>query len=117
MAIENVNEKEIKKRISLYLRNKLGILPNKKGHNYLIEAITSTLVDWPVTIPICELYKLVAEKNQTTAARIERCIRTAIDSADEESMKAMFIVAYKRGKRIKNGEFISTIAEVLYYSL
>ena len=59
---------------------KEGINPKHKGFSYLVSAILVNLfTEQPMAIG--KVYMLVAQEYDTTAPRVERCIRTAIESA------------------------------------
>ena len=72
--------------------NELGITFSFGGREYLKTAITMVLEKG--RIPSKELYIDVAKKHKTTATRVERSIRNAIqaciDNADKETIKKYF---------------------------
>lgn len=59
---------------------KEGLNPKHKGFSYLVSAILINLfTEQPMAIG--KIYTLVAQEYDTTAPRVERCIRTAIEAA------------------------------------
>ena len=84
----------------------LGVPCHIKGHPYLINAVTSVL------------YPFVASTHNTTASRVERAIRHAIecgwDRGDLEVIQHYFgnTISYSKGKPT-NSEFIARVANVV----
>lgn len=95
----------------------LGIPANIKGYQYLREAVRMVLGDSTLTGRITkELYPGVARRFNTTASKVERAMRHAIEVAWNRGR--MDVVNKMYGHRIfdrqdkpTNGEFISCIAE------
>lgn len=54
------------------LFTKIGVRADLKGFNYLIEAVKIGYM------PICEIYKKIAEMYGTTPSKVERCIRYVV---------------------------------------
>ena len=97
----------------------LGVPDHIKGHPYLIMAIGAVVEDETLINAITkELYPGVAKKYNTTASRVERAIRHAIecgwDRGDLDVMGAYFgnTVAIDKGKPT-NSEFIARISNVV----
>ena len=123
--IENKNEKtnlknikQIEERISRIFIG-MGIPPHIKGYGYLREGVKLT-VGCPELINCVtkKLYPMIGEKFSTSASKVERAIRHAIEVAwnrgKVEVFNALFGVrAYNENERPTNSEFIALIADRL----
>lgn len=96
-----------------------GILPNLKGYKYLKEAIVKGYNDMSILDAVTKyLYPEIAKNNNTTAERVERAIRHAIDSAWSKCggngfyTKMGFGEVYNN-KRPTNSEYIFAVVEYL----
>lgn len=102
---------------SLFLT--LGIPANIKGYHYLREAILMGLHDRSLMGRITkELYPGVARRFSTTASKVERAMRHAIDVAWSrgrlDSVNSMYgCRLFEKHDKPTNGEFISCICEQL----
>jgi len=102
----------------------LGIPVHVKGYTYLREAIIIKVNDPQADMPVTKiLYPDVAKKFYTSAGRVERAIRHAIemawtrmDCAYREQNFSYRLIRFE--KKPTNSEFIAMIAEyiVLLYS-
>ena len=97
--------------------HEIGVPAHIKGYQYLREAITLTVADMEVINAVTKvLYPEVARKFGTTASRVERAIRHAIevawDRGDLETLQKYFgyTVSNAKGKPT-NSEFIAMIAD------
>lgn len=97
----------------------MGIPAHIKGYHFLREAI-KTVVDNPETINAItkELYPAVAKRFNTSASKVERAIRHAIDVAwsrgQVENLNQLFgSRIYVKSDKPTNGEFIALIADRL----
>lgn len=97
----------------------VGIPANIKGYQYLRDAIMMTVHDNELMHAVTkQLYPMVAKKHKTTASRVERAIRHAIEVActrgNEEFFYKLFgyTVSTLKGKPT-NSEFIALIADKL----
>ncbi len=95
----------------------IGIPAHIKGYQYLREAIKLT-IDNPTYINNItkELYPAIAQKFETTAAKVERSIRHAIEIAWNrgriESINTIFgMKIYNSQDRPTNSEFIALVAD------
>ena len=95
----------------------MGIPAHIKGYHFLREAI-KTVVDNPETINAItkELYPAVAKRFNTSASKVERAIRHAIDVAwsrgQVENLNQLFgSRIYVKSDKPTNGEFIALIAD------
>lgn len=99
--------------------HEIGVPAHIKGYQYLREAIIMTVEDMDVINAVTKiLYPEVAKKFGTTASRVERAIRHAIevawDRGDLETLQKYFgyTVSNTKGKPT-NSEFIAMIADRL----
>ncbi|MCI2106171.1 MAG: sporulation transcription factor Spo0A [Intestinimonas sp.] len=99
--------------------HEIGVPAHIKGYQYLREAIIMTVEDMDVINAVTKvLYPEVAKKFGTTASRVERAIRHAIevawDRGDLETLQKYFgyTVSNAKGKPT-NSEFIAMIADRL----
>ncbi len=99
--------------------HEIGVPAHIKGYQYLREAIIMTVEDMDVINAVTKiLYPEVARKFGTTASRVERAIRHAIevawDRGDLDTLQKYFgfTVSNSKGKPT-NSEFIAMIADRL----
>ncbi len=99
--------------------HEIGVPAHIKGYQYLRESIIMTVEDMDVINAVTKiLYPEVAKKFGTTASRVERAIRHAIevawDRGDLETLQKYFgyTVSNSKGKPT-NSEFIAMIADRL----
>lgn len=97
--------------------HEVGVPAHIKGYQYLREAILITVLDMDVINAVTKvLYPAVAKKFSTSASRVERAIRHAIevawDRGDIETLQRYFgyTVSNAKGKPT-NSEFIAMIAD------
>ena len=99
--------------------HEIGIPAHIKGYHYLRDAIIMAVDDMDVLNAITKvLYPTIAKMHQTTASRVERAIRHAIEVAFSrgriENINQVFgINIYNKGDKPTNGEFIALIADKL----
>jgi len=103
--------------------HEIGVPAHIKGYQYLREAIRLTVEDMEVINAVTKiLYPEVAKRFNTTASRVERAIRHAIevawDRGDLEVLQKYFgyTVSNSKGKPT-NSEFIAMIADRLHLQL
>ena len=95
----------------------IGIPANIKGYPYLREAVTLAIEDTEIVNKITkELYPKIARKFDTSASKVERAVRHAIDVAWNrgriKNMNEIFgIEIYSANDRPTNGEFIALVAD------
>ena len=99
--------------------HEIGVPAHIKGYMYLREAITMVVNDMELISAVTkELYPSIAKKYNTTASRVERAIRHAIEVAwgrgQIEAINKLFgyTVHNDKGKPT-NSEFIAIIADKL----
>lgn len=97
--------------------HQIGVPAHIKGYHYLREAILLTVKDMDIINSVTkQLYPNVAKKYDTTASRVERAIRHAIevawDRGDVDVLNSYFgyTIHNSRGKPT-NSEFIAMIAD------
>ena len=97
--------------------HELGVPAHIKGYQYLREAIMMAVEDIDMLGSITKiLYPTIAKKYQTTASRVDRAIRHAIEVAwrrgKMETLDALFGYTINTGKgKPTNSEFIALIAD------
>ncbi len=103
--------------------HEVGVPAHIKGYQYLREAILMTIDNMEVINSITKLlYPTVAKKYSTTASRVERAIRHAIevawDRGDTDVLNGFFGYTIASGKgKPTNSEFIAMIADRLRLEL
>ncbi|MDE7445746.1 MAG: sporulation transcription factor Spo0A [Lachnospiraceae bacterium] len=123
-ALKEDSAKEPDKKLSYNLErdvtdmiHEIGVPAHIKGYQYLREAIMMSVEDPDMLGSITKvLYPTIARKNQTTASRVERAIRHAIEVAWNrgrmETLDALFGYTINTGKgKPTNSEFIALIAD------
>jgi two-component system response regulator (stage 0 sporulation protein A) len=97
--------------------HEIGIPAHIKGYQYLRDAISVSVTDQEMLASVTKiLYPNIAKSHQTTASRVERAIRHAIEVAWSrgrmETISAIFgyTVSNGRGKPT-NSEFIALISD------
>ena len=117
-----VNNKNSVNNVEIEVTNimhDVGIPAHVKGHQYLRDAIISVVKDNEALIGITKLlYPDIAKKYNTTATRVERSIRHAIEMAWDrgriDTLQSLFgyTVNLRKGKPT-NSEFIAMVADKL----
>lgn len=98
----------------------IGIPPKLNGYHYLVDAVLLVLGDFSVINSITKIiYPTIAMKNKTTASRVERSIRNAIEVAwtrgKVENITELFKDHFNQDKgRPSNSEFIAIVVSKLY---
>ena len=115
---EGGDDRELERRVTAIIHD-IGVPAHIKGYQYLREAIIMTVEDMDVINAVTKvLYPEVARKFGTTASRVERAIRHAIevawDRGDLDTLQKYFgfTVSNSKGKPT-NSEFIAMIADRL----
>ena len=97
--------------------HEIGVPAHIKGYQYLRDAIIMSVTDMEMLNSITKiLYPTIAEKYQTTASRVERAIRHAIEVAwsrgKMDTIDEMFGYTIHNGKgKTTNSEFIALITD------
>ncbi len=106
----------IEEKISKIFIN-VGIPPHIKGYSYLREGVKMAVEKPDIINSITKkLYPMIGEKYSTTASKVERAIRHAIEVAWNrgriESINTILGVrAYVGAEKPTNGEFIALVAD------
>lgn len=105
------------------IMRQIGVPAHIKGYQYLREAIALSIKDPDLMHSVTKiLYPTVAKNNKTTASRVERAIRHAIevawDRGDVDVLSSYFgyTIQNTRGKPT-NSEFIAMISDKLRLKL
>ena len=99
--------------------HQIGVPAHIKGYHYLRYAIKLVMEDGSLINRITkELYPRVAEHFDTSASKVERAIRHAIEVAwtrgKIENINALFgFIVYNKNEKPTNGEFIALVADKL----
>lgn len=113
-----VTEENLENRVTDMI-HEIGIPAHIKGYHYLRDAIMMAVEDMDVLNAITKvLYPTVAKKHQTTASRVERAIRHAIEVAWSrgklDTLDDLFGYTVSNGKgKPTNSEFIALIADTI----
>ena len=111
--------KEDMKVVVTEIIHQIGIPAHIKGYHYLREAILLSLEDEEMLESVTKLlYPTVAKRFNTTASRVERAIRHAIETAwdrgDLDTIQNLFGYTVSVGKgKPTNSEFIALITDNL----
>ena len=95
----------------------MGIPPHIKGYAYLREGVKLAVGDPELINSVTKkLYPMIGERYQTTASKVERAIRHAIEVAWNkgriDAINSLFGVrAYSESEKPTNSEFIALIAD------
>lgn len=99
--------------------HEIGVPAHIKGYSYLREAITMVVNDMELLSAVTkELYPSIAKKYNTTASRVERAIRHAIEVAwgrgQVDAINKLFGYTIHNDKgKPTNSEFIAMVADKL----
>lgn len=99
--------------ISKFL-NRMGISASIKGYHFIRQAILITVRDEEALIGITKgLYPDIAKTYNTTANKVERAIRHAIESAWRKGGKMVYFEAvdYMAEEKPTNGQFIGAMTQ------
>lgn len=114
----SVTEDNLENRVTNMI-HEIGIPAHIKGYHYLRDAIIMAVEDMDVLNAITKiLYPTVAKRHQTTASRVERAIRHAIEVAWSrgklDTLDELFGYTVSNGKgKPTNSEFIALIADTI----
>lgn len=116
MPVTAPHRVSLEEKISKIFIN-VGIPPHIKGYSFLREGVKMAVSDPEIINNITKkLYPMIGEKYSTTASKVERAIRHAIEVAWNrgriESINAILGVrAYVGAEKPTNGEFIALVAD------
>lgn len=112
----NFHEVSLDEKISKIFIN-VGIPPHIKGYSFLREGVKMAVEDPEIINNITKkLYPMIGEKYSTSASKVERAIRHAIEVAWNrgriDSINSILGVrAYIGAEKPTNGEFIALVAD------
>lgn len=116
VVTKNENEKSIEEKITNIFIT-VGIPAHIKGYQFLREAIKLAMEDPEIINSITKkLYPSIAERYETSASKVERAIRHAIEVAWNrgkiENINNIFgLTVYTNNEKPTNGEFIALVAD------
>lgn len=111
-----ISNKEIEEKITNIFIT-VGIPAHIKGYQFLREAIKLSMGNPEIINSITKkLYPTIAEKFDTSASKVERAIRHAIEVAWNrgkiENINSIFgLTVYSNNEKPTNGEFIALVAD------
>ena len=113
---EGVKRSSMEEKISNIFIN-VGIPPHIKGYSYLREGVKMAINNPDIINNITKkLYPMIGEKYDTSASKVERAIRHAIEVAwnrgrIESLNNILGVKAYIGSEKPTNGEFIALVAD------
>lgn len=113
---ENLKKNTVDEKISNIFIN-VGIPPHIKGYSYLREGVKMAIRNPDIINSITKkLYPMIGEKYDTSASKVERAIRHAIEVAwnrgrIESLNNILGVKAYIGSEKPTNGEFIALVAD------
>ena len=116
MEINGLEDCELERYITEIMLD-IGVPAHLRGYHYLRAAILISGKDMEVVSSVTKLlYPTIAKKHQTTASRVERAIRHAIEVAwsrgKMDTIDELFGYTVSTGKgKPTNSEFIALIAD------
>lgn len=116
IVVSGAHKTSLDEKISKIFIN-VGIPPHIKGYSFLREGVKMAVEDPEIINNITKkLYPMIGEKYATSASKVERAIRHAIEVAWNrgriESINAILGVrAYVGAEKPTNGEFIALVAD------
>lgn len=117
-SVERKRASSLDERISSIFIS-IGIPPHIKGYNYLREGIKMAVADPHIINNVTKgLYPMIGERFQTSASKVERAIRHAIEVAWNrgriDAVNAIFGArVYIGTEKPTNSEFIALVADKL----
>lgn len=117
-TVERKRASSLDERISSIFIS-IGIPPHIKGYNYLREGIKMAVADPHIINNVTKgLYPMIGERFQTSASKVERAIRHAIEVAWNrgriDAVNAIFGArVYIGSEKPTNSEFIALVADKL----
>ena len=96
------------------LLSRMGISASIKGYHFIRKAVILAVEDTEVLVGITKgLYPDIAKMYKTSASKVERAIRHAIESAWKKNGAQVYfeIAGYVPAEKPTNGQFIATLSE------
>lgn len=115
-TFSGVREESLEEKISKIIIN-VGVPAHIKGYSFLREGVLLAVNDPDIINNITKkLYPMIGEKYKTTASKVERAIRHAIEVAwnrgrIESINNILGVRAYVGTEKPTNGEFIALVAD------
>ncbi len=111
-AVENPF-RNLEGEISVLL-SRMGISASIKGYHFIRKAVMMAVEDQDVLVGITKgLYPDIAKMYRTTASKVERAIRHAIESAWKKNGPQVYfeVAGYLPAEKPTNGQFIAALSE------
>ncbi len=96
------------------LLSRMGISASIKGYHFIRRAVMMAVEDQEVLVGITKgLYPDIAKAYKTTASKVERAIRHAIESAWKKNGPQVYfeVAGYLPPEKPTNGQFIAAVSE------
>lgn len=96
------------------LLSRMGISASIKGYHFIRKAVLMAVEDQDVLVGITKgLYPDIAKQYKTTASKVERAIRHAIESAWKKNGPQIYfeVAGYLPAEKPTNGQFIAALSE------
>lgn len=96
------------------LLSRMGISASIKGYHFIRKAVMMAVEDQDVLVGITKgLYPDIAKIYRTTASKVERAIRHAIESAWKKNGPQIYfeVAGYLPAEKPTNGQFIAALSE------
>lgn len=109
------NKYELESTISKLL-NRMGITASIKGYHFIIKGVMMVIENREAILSITKgLYPDIAKEYNTTAGKVERAMRHAIETAWKRTGKEIFyeMAGYYPMVKPTNSQFIATMSEYL----
>lgn len=105
--------RDLESDISVLL-SRMGISASIKGYHFIRRAVMMAVEDQDVLVGITKgLYPDIAKMYKTTASKVERAIRHAIESAWKKNGPQVYfeVAGYLPAEKPTNGQFIAALSE------
>lgn len=105
--------RDLEGEISVLL-SRMGISASIKGYHFIRQAVLMAVEDQDVLVGITKgLYPDIGKMYKTTASKVERAIRHAIESAWKKNGQQVYfeIAGYLPSEKPTNGQFIAVLSE------
>jgi len=93
----------------------LDIPAHVKGYEYIKTAMNVIKTNPKAIHGVIKLYETVAEREGVTASKVERGIRHALETIESSFLTQKKLLGTDR--KLTNGEFLATLAEVIRVKL
>ena len=104
---------DLESEISILL-SRMGISASIKGYHFIRKAVMMAVEDQDVLVGITKgLYPDIAKQYKTTASKVERAIRHAIESVWKKNGPQVYfeVAGYLPTEKPTNGQFIAALSE------